>query len=161
MSDNDYIRRHYPHTQTAQLARILGRKEPSIIKQANKLGVFKASERGNVMILASNPDGYRAANKAEGAAAWRLFLVGKMYKVKIAHKNVRYFANKADAERFEAKIRHPGMTRIAPVTISRSRKGWGPDDPPYFDPARPPKITIAPPKPDPIRTAWGPAKAIF
>lgn len=151
VSNDDYLRTHYANTDTAQLARILGRCATAIAKRANKLGLTKNTLADEVLRLAAMPGGFRGKHldgRSTQFACRKLLEQGLIHKIARSSKDVCYVTEPTE---MPAKA-----ARTAVVTISKSRKGWGKGDPPFFDPEHPPKITIAPPLPTPkyIRTGW-------
>lgn len=150
-----YILQHYVLAGAEQLARILGQPAYAITCRAIKLGLSKTARMdAAVLALASRPEGMRATELGHGAQVSRSLRTLRnatppLIRVIVAHKHVRYFVRQEDADAALAE-----RVRPANVTIHNSgkRKGWGPNDPPFIDPAHPPKITVAPPPKPCLRT---------
>jgi hypothetical protein len=160
ISDNDYLRKHYATTGIAELKKILHRADTAITKQANKLGLRKALTQAQlvatlVLESAAKPDGFHSSqvpeldNKFVGNVCQRLMRKGLVIGVDIRHKHVRYFTDQVMADAYRRKHR-PGSVTIGVRIHSRSKVGWGPDDPMHCTAKT--KYTIAPAPPRCLRT---------
>ena len=144
-ADESYVIKHYALAGAEQCSRILGIPLKALMKKAAKL---KATSRtvhldADVLKLADRPQGMRGidlpGSKANvSRSIKRLMEEGKLIRVQIRHKEVIYFVHQKDAD--AAKPVSSGVT----IRSHHRVNGWGRDDPAYYDPERPPKITIAP-----------------
>jgi hypothetical protein len=157
-TDNDYLLAHYAHTPMVQLVRILDRTDTAIAKQARKIGVRQRppnTMREEILAAASKIEGMRAGplGKHSADAVWRLAnkmaQAGELYKAEVSYRHVRYFT---DPKHADIARKRQQVTIVKPVHISRSKTGWGPDDPPYYDPSRPPKVTKYKTPPQALKT---------
>ena len=144
-ADESYVLKHYALAGAEQCARILGIPIGAVKKKAQKL---KAASRtvhvdADVLKLAARPQGVRgielpgeASNVSRSFT--RLVKANKLIRVQIKFKHVLYFVHQKDAD--AAKPVSTGVT----IRSHHRVNGWGRDDPAYYDPEHPPKITIAP-----------------
>lgn len=141
MTDNAYMLLHYATLPVKQLQNILKRNADTIHQQARKLGVVRRHPlmiADEILVLASRPEGFRAedikpemhSTKAVWNAAKRLAESGKLTKIEISYKHVRYFTDPAAA----ALARKRSQPTIKIVTIKRPTVGWGLDDPMHITP---------------------------
>ena len=156
MTDNDYLRKHYAGVPTSQLTKILYRGADAICKQAAKLGIGKTPKRSvtdQIMQSAAGPTGFRAVDLPRHDSANinrqldKLVAAKQLIKATLSFRHVRYFVHDADAKSMLAKFAPKPTAKYGVVMIKgRSRTGlpeWKNAEP-YFDPKKPPKITIAP-----------------
>ena len=159
ISDNDYLRKHYATTGIFELKKVLHRADTAITKQANKLGLRKALTQTQllatvVLELAARPEGFHSSHVEVDSTlvsnvCQRLVRKKLVIGVDIRHKHVRYFTDPVMAEAYRRKHR-PGSVTIGVRIHSKSRVGWGPDDPMHITEKT--KYTIAPPPPRCLRT---------
>jgi hypothetical protein len=122
-----------------QLSRILERPASAIQKQANKLGVtrrFPTSLTSDILHAAEQPNGMRLADIEGGYkkdSVWKraevLVKERKLFKVEISHKHVRYFADEQLAGFARLKAQPKVLSNGVTIRSSRSKVGWGRDDP--------------------------------
>ena len=144
-ADESYVIKHYALAGAEQCSRILGIPLKALMKKAAKL---KATSRtvhldADVLKLAARPQGMRGidlpGSKANvSRSIKRLMEEGKLIRVQIRHKEVIYFVHQKDADAVQ-----PVSTGVT-IRSHKKQTGWRPEDPPYFDPEKPPTITIAP-----------------
>jgi hypothetical protein len=158
MTDNDYLRMHYPHTTIPQLMRIFGRTHVAIHKQARKINVRQKPPntlREEILDACSDSKGMRAGPLGTHSThtVWRqaqkMTKDGVLFKAEVSYKHVRYFVSQKAAD---AARKHHQVTIVKPVHVSRSKVGWGPDDPPHYDPKKPPKKTVYETPPQALKT---------
>lgn len=144
--------KHFALAGAEQCARIIGRAKRGIVQKARERGLCGPSKRADsperlaeLLNAAKRPGGIRALelgdwHKVASMMLIRLEKAGKLHKAQISYKNVRYFANKADAE--AARPENSKMVRIArPVHHSA---WWPKDAEPYYPPKYKHTICAAP-----------------
>ena len=153
MTDNDYLRKHYAHTDNKQLKVILCRGAEAICRQASKLKLSKAPKPSMAELIlreASGPAGCRAGGKITIGLLRGLVAEKKLIKATLSYRHTRYFVNEADAKSMLAKFA-PKPTKSYGVVMVKGRSRTSTEEwknaEPYFDPKKPPKITIAPKPP--------------
>ena len=164
MTDNDYLRQHYANVPNKQLTKILCRGIEAICKQAAKLGIGKTpkpSVTEQIMKAAAQPTGFRACELPRHDSANinrqldKLVAAKQLIKANLSYRHVRYFVYEADAKSMLAKFA-PKPTKSYGVVMIKGRSRTGLPEwvnaEPYFDPQKPPKITIAPTPPRCWRT---------
>ena len=164
MTDNDYLRQHYANVPNKQLTKILCRGVEAICKQAAKLGIGKATKPSvteQIMKAAAQPTGFRACELPRHDSANinrqldKLVAAKQLIKANLSYRHVRYFVYEADAKSMLAKFA-PKPTKSYGVVMIKGRSRTGLPEwvnaEPYFDPQKPPKITIAPTPPRCWRT---------
>lgn len=156
-SDEDqYMRVHYPHVETKQLARILKRERGAVVAHAAVLGITKAHLKSEAVLrLSARPDGMRAADLGLGEGGRRICSdmarKEKIYRVTISFKNVRYFLTQAMAAEWQAK-----NTRPATVTVKHDRtRAWWDKDAPMYNPNNVQPQVCPSPRLDGLHTNWG------
>jgi hypothetical protein len=138
MTDNAYMLLHYSTLPVKQLQNILKRNSATIHQQAKKLGIVRRPPlliADEILALASRPQGFRAEDikpinhsaKAVWNAAKRLTEAGKLTRIEISYKHVRYFTDPKLAN--IARIRQQPTVKGVTIRDHRSKNGWGPDDP--------------------------------
>jgi hypothetical protein len=112
-----------------------------------------------IMRLAAHPDGMRVTSVPQemrdkvANVASRRVASGKLYRVRLSHRNVRYFLDLRNAAQYEERNRNPGGGKGVVIKHSR-RAGWGPDDPMHITEQT--KRTDCPPlRLSTTRSGWG------
>mgnify|MGYP001572823136 CR=1 FL=1 len=128
--------KHFALAGAEQCARIIGRAKRGIVQKARERGLCGPSRRADcpermaeILKNAKRPDGIRALDlgdwhKVASMMMIRMEKAGKLHKAQISYRNVRYFANKADAQAATDRIR-----TAVPVRIARPvHSAWWPKD---------------------------------
>lgn len=154
--DEATIRALFPSLGSVEVGKRLGRPAIDIAKKANKMGLYREFKQRmpdeldvRLLELARRPNGVSTTEvdgvplKASGKVVARLCDAGKLFRGKLGHKTVRYFATAEAAEAYVKQhlaptpYRIPGSAapkgeRYTPEWKGGNRKAWwSPDAEPH------------------------------
>jgi hypothetical protein len=139
--DEATVRAIYPEHGAEVVAHRLGRTVKTVHAKAAALGVKRvrgqvdAALRAKIAQLAEGPNGMctqdlpEREQKIGHLTACKMVAAGKLFRGKLSHKSVRFFATQEEADAYVGARRIAGS--IAPVVLSKTttRARWAPDAP--------------------------------